>query len=119
MFKRLIVPILGGSLLLTGCAPAGGAGSSSQAPATRPPTLLRLGMQISNEPDANTEGVASPAPFGGSGSGSPPQEHFFIFHAPLTVFDQQSNLVPSLAQKIPSLQDGDWKVAESGMEVTW
>src|SRR5436309_7306848 len=119
MFERLLIPFLGGALLLTGCAPAVGSSSSSSAAPTRPPTLLRIGMQISNEPDANTEGVASPAPFGGSGSGSSALEHFFTFHAPLTLSDQQSNIVPSVAQKIPSLQDGDWKVTSTGMEVTW
>jgi len=70
-------------------------------------------MQGSNEPD-------SPATYGRSGSGSAAQEHFFVFHANLTALDSQSELVPRIAEKIPTIDDGDWKVlAGGGMEVTW
>jgi peptide/nickel transport system substrate-binding protein len=74
---------------------------------------LRIGMQGSNE-------QPSPATYGRAGSGSAAQEHFFLFHANLTALDAQSELVPRLAEKIPSINDGDWKVLPSGgMEVTW
>jgi peptide/nickel transport system substrate-binding protein len=43
-----------------------------------------------------------------------------IFHAGLTVYDVQGRLQPVLAQKVPSVTDGDWKVNPDGsMEVTW
>jgi peptide/nickel transport system substrate-binding protein len=117
-----MTPLLGGALLITGCAPAGGAPGSSSSPSVSPsaPKLLRLGVQSSNEPSGGTEGPVSPAPYGGSGSGSPSLEHFFTFHSNLTMFDVQSNIVPLAAQKVPSINDGDWKLTpDGGMEVTW
>jgi len=40
-----------------------------------------------------------------------------IFYEPLASFDQEGNLVPILAQEIPSLENGD--VAADGKSVTW
>ena len=38
----------------------------------------------------------------------------------LTAYDQQGNLIPRVAQKVPSITDGDWKVLpDNSMEVTW
>jgi len=72
-----------------------------------------MAMQGSNEPE-------SPAVYGRAGSGSAAQEHFFLFHANLTALDDKSNLVPRIAEKIPSVSDGDWVVLPGGgMEVTW
>jgi peptide/nickel transport system substrate-binding protein len=101
--------------LLVSCAPAptartndGGAAGPSATPKT-----LRIAMQTSNE-------QASPAMWGGSGSGSAALEHYFIFHSNLTVFDSQKNVTARLAQKVPTVEDGDWKVLpDGGMEVTW
>jgi peptide/nickel transport system substrate-binding protein len=43
-----------------------------------------------------------------------------MFHGGLTMFDPQSQVVPHLAQKLPTLDDGDWKLLPGGgMEVTW
>src|SRR6266542_2423293 len=120
---RLLALVVGVAILLGGCAPGS---PDRSAPATQPgapsgaPKTLRIGMQDQNEPSSSTDGVASPAPYGGSGSGSPALEHYFMFHGGLTKFDTQSQLVTNLAEKLPSLQDGDWKLLpEGGMEVTW
>src|SRR5206468_5776536 len=44
----------------------------------------------------------------------------WIFHEGLTIYSLDGNLQPRLAQKIPSIEDGDWKTAPDGsMEVTW
>jgi peptide/nickel transport system substrate-binding protein len=70
-------------------------------------------MQASNE-------QPSPATYGRAGSGSAAQEHFFLFHANLTALDARGELVPRIAEKIPTINDGDWKVLpDGGMEVTW
>jgi peptide/nickel transport system substrate-binding protein len=38
----------------------------------------------------------------------------------LTVYDAQGNLLPSVAAKVPSIEDGDWQVFPDGrMQVTW
>src|SRR5207249_687987 len=43
-----------------------------------------------------------------------------LFHAGLTVFDQDGKLVPHLAQKVPSLEDGDWvTLPDDTMRLTW
>ena len=44
----------------------------------------------------------------------------FIFHSGLTIYDADGKLHPFIAQKIPSLDDGDWQVRPDGqMELTW
>jgi peptide/nickel transport system substrate-binding protein len=108
------------ALLLVGCAPtAPGTGrtegsQSGGAPATTSgPKILRMAMQGSNEQD-------SPAMFGRSGSGSAAMEHFFMFHANLTALDAAGEPIARMAEKIPSINDGDWKVLPNGgMEVSW
>src|SRR5207237_9470814 len=105
--------------LSCGPAPAQGGESAGQTGGAKATVkTLRIGMQDQNEPSGNTDGPASVAPYGGSGSGSPALEHYLIFHGGLAKFDPQSQLMPNLAEKIPSLQDGDWKLRpEGGMEV--
>src|SRR5262249_2784 len=52
--------------------------------------------------------------------GSGQTEHRLMFHAGLTIFDDHTVLQPRLAEKVPSLDDGTWSVAEDGsMELTW
>jgi peptide/nickel transport system substrate-binding protein len=54
------------------------------------------------------------------GSGIAGREHYFIFHAPLTAYDSSEQLLARVAEKVPGLQDGDWKLLpDGGMEVTW
>ena len=102
-------------LVLGGCAPAGPSSSSSTGtgPATSAPRTLRIALQGFEEPK---EGISSY----GSVSAFDQLEHFMLFHAPLTVYDPQGNLGPRLAERVPSLQNGDWKTFPDGrMEVTW
>jgi peptide/nickel transport system substrate-binding protein len=55
-----------------------------------------------------------------SGAGSILAQFNWIFHAGLTIYDEHGNLQPRLAQRVPSIEAGDWKVAPDGsMEVTW
>lgn len=111
-----VVSILG--LLLVSCAPASKPGAApsigappDQGPAGDPKTL-RSGMIAGEEPQ---EGIAL---FGEAGTGAP--EFTFMYHAGLTVFDQQGNLHPWIAQKVPTIEDGDWKTFPDGrMEISW
>jgi peptide/nickel transport system substrate-binding protein len=53
---------------------------------------------------------------GGAGTA----EFLLALHAGLTVYDERGNLLPRIAQSVPSVEDGDWKVFPDGrMEVTW
>ncbi len=49
--------------------------------------------------------------------GTKDQDGSRIFYEPLAAYDPDGNLVPILAQEIPSLQDGS--VAKDGRSVTW
>lgn len=111
---QVVAPCIAVALLLLGCAPAfPGQGANRAGSAPGALKTLRMGTQASNEPD-------SPAMYGRSGSGTSAQEYFFTFHANLTALDAQSELVPRIAEKIPTIDDGDWKVLSAGgMEVTW
>ncbi len=119
-YRSLVVRLIGlcvAALLPVSCAtPSPGAGTQQRdgsAPSPKALKTLRIGMQGSNEPD-------SPAAYGRAGSGSAAQEHFFLFHANLTALDSRGELVPRIAEKIPTINDGDWKVLpDGGMEVTW
>lgn len=79
------------------------------------PRALRIAMQGYHEPK---DGLTD---FGKvSAAGSTNLEHFLLFHASLTAYDAESTITPRLAQKVPSLQDGDWIARpDGGMDVTW
>jgi peptide/nickel transport system substrate-binding protein len=56
--------------------------------------------------------------FGGTSTGA--QDPALTFHAGLTVYDDQANLLPRLAQKVPTTEEGDWRVGPDGqMEIDW
>lgn len=109
-----LAPLIAITLLALSCGPApsardgGGVSGGQTAPKT-----LRMAMQAQNEP-------SSPAMYGGSGSGSASLEHFFVFHGNLTTYDVSGEVIARMAQKVPTIQDGDWKILPNGgMEVTW
>src|SRR4051812_11974146 len=109
------VALLAVSCAAPSSAPAGGApgsGAASSNPSSQAPKTLRWAVDASGEP--NTGMVL----FGrGAAVGA---ESALMFHAGLTVWDENSNVVPRLAERLPTVENGDWKVAPDGsMEVTW
>lgn len=49
-----------------------------------------------------------------------PSEYAFVFSAGLTVWNADGAIQPRVAQKVPTIADGDWKILPDGqMEVTW
>jgi peptide/nickel transport system substrate-binding protein len=55
-----------------------------------------------------------------SGGGLPALQYAFTFQSGLTVYDDQGAIVPRMAQKVPSIVDGDWIVRPDGsMQETW
>jgi peptide/nickel transport system substrate-binding protein len=114
---RLPTLLISALLILTGCA--GGSSSDRTAPIqagegarveqSGPPKVIRIGSI--REPNTGL------AVFVQSDAG---KQHTFVFQAGLTVFDDQGSLQPQIAQKVPGLDDGDWKLLpDGGMEVTW
>lgn len=104
------VLIAGFALALTACASpdAGPQGQASPRTGSDTPKTLRLAFR--EEPGA----------IHGGSSGTPEREIGDLLNAGLTYFDSAGNLRPKLAQKVPSIADGDWVVSPSGsMEVTW
>lgn len=107
-----------GLAVLLGCAPASpardsvpGAAPSSPAPAR----TLHLAFQGYHEPNSGITDFGTT-----SSAGSTNLEHFLLFHASLTITGPQSNVAARLAEKVPSLQDGDWRTLPDGkMEVAW
>lgn len=117
--KGAAVKLAGGAICvivaLAGCAPAAAPArseSNTAAQTASAPKTLKLGVHSSREP---TDGIIS---FAGGGSGA--AEHYLMFHAGLTVYDNLGNPQARLAQKIPTVDEGDWQVFPDGrMEVTW
>lgn len=111
-----LAAILGVGLILVGCVPgAGSVGRPGDAPERAPaagPKTLRLGMETGYEPNDGIIEFNEAATTG--------REHRNVFHAGLTVYDAGGTLLPRVAQKVPRVQDGDWKVLPDGqMEITW
>jgi peptide/nickel transport system substrate-binding protein len=82
-----------------------------EAPASERPTATKtLRIAAVREPPGMIFGSA----------GDAVAQTKWLFHVSLTTWDAQGNLLPLVAQKIPSLDDGDWKLLPDGsMELTW
>lgn len=107
--------LLVGLTVLLGAACAPGAPtdvSDRSAPRSQSggPRILRVGDREGPKDALGIVGV------GGTGAG----EVAYFFSAGLTAFDADGNPQPRLAQKVPRVEDADWKVLSDGtMEVTW
>ena len=108
-----LVPVLALSLFILACGPA----STPTTPgggATTPQGTKTLTMAHQSFP-AMLTAYGRPTAIGTNDT-----ERWFVFHANLTAFDIDGNVVPQVAEKVPTTQDGDWKVNPDGtMEVTW
>lgn len=99
------------ALLVTACVPGGSTASQQGGSAlSSAPKNLRMGMRVDDEPDAAEGGVA----FNSSEAG-------YVFHSSLTVYDATTNVLePRLAERVPTVENGDWRVTPEGrMELTW
>lgn len=106
--------LIGLALLALACgpAPAGTSGGGDQTAARTGPKVVVIGYQ--------SFATALTAYGRSTAIGTNSVERWLIFHGNLTTFDVQGNIIPQAAQKVPSIQDGDWKVTPDGtMEVTW
>lgn len=111
--KSLASLLLAALIVVSRARALSGDGSrESAAGQAAPQKTLQIGMQVVSEPPSLTDH--------GLGAGVGGREHYFVFHAPLTVYGGSEQLLPRIAEKVPSIQDGDWQLApDGGMEVTW
>lgn len=111
--SRSLVLLVLFAILVAACAPAapGARSQPSGATATAAPKRLRIAMITGSEPVDNL--IYSS---GGTGGG----EHPYMLHAGLTVYNPDGALQPHLAQRVPTVENGDWKVFPDGrMEIAW
>ena len=112
MPRQLLVLLVGGAILLSGCVAPPASRSQVDAPTgerTGPPKTLRTA--VLREPSAGL--------IFGSGGNAAAQVRW-MFHMSLTRYDPEGNLHPHIAKKLPSIADGDWLVLpDGGMELTW
>jgi peptide/nickel transport system substrate-binding protein len=117
MRKRRFFAIAALGLIVAGCAGGGGTASDSRGSQSSAVSAglktLRFGVIARNWPKdgiVNFSGIATISN----------NEDKFVFHAGLTTYDADSRVLPRIAQKVPHVSDGDWKVFPDGqMEVTW
>ena len=108
--------LIGLALLVSAACGPGGQRSTQpegqgSVPASSQQKTLRIGITADAEPKEG--GI----PFSSAAGGFEPA---YLMHAGLTVYDDQGTLQPRLAQRLPTLENGDWSVTPDGkMEVTW
>lgn len=103
------------TVFVAACAPGGASGSRPDAASvdSSGPKVIRMGFTLEDEPTQDFR-IA----WGSIGAGG--TETRYLLNAPLTIYDDQNNLHPRVAQRVPTLENGDWTVAPDGrMETTW
>jgi len=117
VFKRSSAVALALALLITGCAGQGGPGPASsggEAHRTGQPKRIVAAVQ-SNPPTISSQQVAA-----GSGTLQGGDGLEDLLNAGMSVFDNKGNVVPQLAEQVPSVENGLWKLLPDGrMETTW
>ena len=119
---KLAVPLVALMIGMTACGPSAApssTGNQTQA-ATSPQEVPRapktLNIVLQEEPVT----LVAYGRLGEGGNTTSRYERFYQYHAQLTMFAADTSPVPWAATKIPSLDDGDWKVNPDGsMEVIW
>ena len=112
-FSVPITMLLSAGLLVLSCAPQAVSPqdtSGSQQNQKGAPSTLRIGTR-----KVPTEGLIL---FQGTSVGGP--ESGVTFHAGLITFNERGEVLPHLAERIPTIESGDWRVSPDGrMDVVW
>src|SRR5581483_6135530 len=112
----VLLAIIASVVACSGGGQAGPAARAAPAAATSPATPKRIVAAAVAEPSALRSQLSR------SSAGSLPgtREMEQLVHAGLTIADDQGRLVPELAEAVPSVENGLWKVFPDGrMETTW
>jgi ABC-type transport system substrate-binding protein len=116
--RGAVVVVVVLAILASACARPGPTQPAEAAkPAPAGPKVLRIGM-YEGEPQTGIALFGGSLVFSRGGIDAP--EHAFTFHAGLTVYNERGDITPWIAQKVPTIEDGDWQVFPDGqMELTW
>lgn len=98
---------------LTACAPAGLGPAREQG--SKPTSSAKtLQVAISSDAEPTEFGLA----LGRISAGG--SEPMYMVHAPLTIYDEKGTLQPRIAERVPTVENGDWAMQPDGrMELTW
>lgn len=118
MSRRSISVCVTVAIVLVGCAAPPTAGPSTNARgAPAPREVKRVVAAIQGEPVAFSTTI-NPSGAAGSVPGADALED--LLHAGLANHDSQGRLVPRLADAVPTVENGHWRVFSDGrMETTW
>lgn len=110
----LMVWLITLGVILAACGPATSGTTAGSDPAPRGPKTLNIAL----EDQPTTVVYAGRA--GAGGITTARFERWHTFHAGLTQFSGQGDPQPHIAQRVPTVENGDWKVNPDGtMLVTW
>jgi peptide/nickel transport system substrate-binding protein len=104
-------------LVIAGCAGPTPRGPSVATDGTpRSATPKRIAAGILGDPHTLSQNINSSS----TGSIRGVDESEKLIHAGVGIFDAQGNLQPQLAESIPSIENGQWRLLPDGrMETTW
>jgi peptide/nickel transport system substrate-binding protein len=115
--RRYWLALIGITLLLAACVPA--------APTPAPQSGAGASQRQAGSPKRIVAGIPSNPPMlynklnvgGVGGQGNALQD---LVHVGMSMYDLERNLQPRLAETIPTLENGQWKLFPDGrMETTW
>lgn len=101
--------------LLAGCATGGAPGAPAQPQAQRPREFVRVVAAVNSTPVALNQMI-------GAATGSQPGMEAIsaMVSSGLTIVDHAGVIQPLLAESVPTVENGAWKVSPDGqMEITW
>jgi len=114
MAKAFAVAVIAVTALIASCAPHGGGAAQPSAPSRPASGPKRITVAITAEPPALYYALI-PSPIRAS-----PGSIQEFSHLGLTIFDNRGVLQPVLAEAVPSIENGLWRVfADGQMETTW
>lgn len=112
-WKQIVALGLTGVFVLSGCGPSAPSPSSVPLPQAGPPKRITAAV-LSDPPALN-------AMIGAASGSAPGMEALGVMvNSPFIIVDQDGNLQPILAETVPTVENGLWKVFPDGrMEITW
>ncbi len=116
---RFAVALFALAFFVTACAPATPGSSPAGQPgeAARPATPKRITAAIRGDPKTMSEAINAAA---GGASSAGVRELEPLVNAGLLTLDPKGELHPLLAETVPTLENGLWKLMPDGrMELTW